>query len=66
MKQLFILLALMLSACTSVSITDGSQDMLVGTDRVQDGCKVKVDDGFEGKVTYQSERCNLVIEQTKE
>lgn len=61
MKQLLIPFVLMLTACSSVTIKDGSQDMLIGTDRVQEGCAVKVDNNFKGNVTYHSKHCDVTI-----
>ncbi|WP_153448491.1 hypothetical protein [Vibrio algicola] len=62
MKAALILCAaLTLSACSSVTITDGEQDAIIGSDRTQDGCHVKVSDDFKGNVTYHSKRCDVTI-----
>lgn len=64
MKKLLIALcgALALSACSTVVITDGEQDAIVGDGRTKDQCGVKVNENFSGTLTYHSERCDVKIE----
>lgn len=62
MKTTIILSALLLSACSSaVHITDDEHDMLIGTDRTQKGCSVRVDEDFTGTVEYDSNSCKVSI-----
>ncbi|MFV0576053.1 MAG: hypothetical protein ACK5NC_11665 [Vibrio sp.] len=73
MKKTYLLITLaavccvlLLSACSSVVITDGTQDAVVGNDRQQKGCGVKVDKNFTGVVAYKSPQCEVTINQTEQ
>ena len=49
-----------LSACSTVIVTDGTRDQLIGSG-VDTGCSVKVSKNFKGTLTYTSETCDLKI-----
>ena len=66
-KVLFgFITVLLLSACSTVVISDGKHHMIVGENRVADGCTVRVDNEFDGRVEYTSDTCTIVIDNNEQ